>query len=92
MLGHSQTKGRATGNPNLSLPHRATSRLYRPRENPGPPLYTAYEPDRCLRLVAEMKLPSRAWLEFEVHPQGDGAMIRQTAVFDPVGVLGLLYW
>lgn len=28
MLGHSQTKGRATGNPNLSLHHRATSRLY----------------------------------------------------------------
>jgi hypothetical protein len=28
MLGHSQTKGRATGNPNLSLPHRATPRLY----------------------------------------------------------------
>ena len=39
-----------------------------------------------------MKLPGRAWLEFEVHPDGDGAMIRQTAVFDPVGVLGLLYW
>ena len=52
----------------------------------------AYEPDRRLRLVAEMKLPGRAWLEFEVHPDGDGAMIRQTAVFDPVGVLGLLYW
>ena len=31
MLGHSQTKGRATGNPNLSLPHRATSRLYHPK-------------------------------------------------------------
>ena len=29
MLGHSQTKERATGNPNLSLHHRATSRLYR---------------------------------------------------------------
>jgi hypothetical protein len=28
MLGHSQTKGRATGNPNLDLNHRATSRLY----------------------------------------------------------------
>jgi hypothetical protein len=28
MLGHSQTKERATGNPNLSLYHRATSRLY----------------------------------------------------------------
>ena len=52
----------------------------------------AYEPDRRLRLVAEMKLPGRAWLDFEVQPDGDGAMIRQTAVFDPVGVLGLLYW
>jgi hypothetical protein len=52
----------------------------------------AYEPDRRLRLVAEMKLPGRAWLEFEVHPNGDGAMIRQTAVFDPIGVLGLMYW
>ena len=26
----------------------------------------AYEPDRLLRLAAEMKLPGRAWLEFEV--------------------------
>ena len=52
----------------------------------------AYEPDRRLRLVAEMKLPGRAWLEFEVEPDGDGATIRQTAVFDPVGLLGLLYW
>jgi len=52
----------------------------------------AYEPGRRLRLVAEMKLPGRAWLEFEVTPDGDGATIRQTAVFDPVGVLGLLYW
>ena len=52
----------------------------------------AYEAGRRLRLVAEMKLPGRAWLEFEVQPDGDGAMIRQTAVFDPVGLLGLLYW
>jgi uncharacterized protein YbjT (DUF2867 family) len=52
----------------------------------------AYEPNRRLRLVAEMKLPGRAWLEFEVAPEGDGTTIRQTAVFDPVGVLGLLYW
>jgi hypothetical protein len=35
MLGHSQTKGRATGNPNLSLPHRATSRLYPRAEQDG---------------------------------------------------------
>jgi uncharacterized protein YbjT (DUF2867 family) len=52
----------------------------------------AYEPNRRLRLVAEMKLPGRAWLEFEVTPDGDGARIQQTAVFDPVGLLGLLYW
>jgi uncharacterized protein YbjT (DUF2867 family) len=51
-----------------------------------------YEPDRRLRLAAEMKLPGRAWLEFEVEAQAGGSTIRQTAVFDPVGVLGLLYW
>jgi len=52
----------------------------------------AYEPNRRLRLVAEMKLPGRAWLEFEVEPDAGGTTIRQTAVFDPVGLLGLLYW
>lgn len=50
------------------------------------------EPDHRLRLAAEMKLPGRAWLEFDVKPEGDGAVIRQTAVFDPVGLFGLLYW
>jgi hypothetical protein len=39
-----------------------------------------------------MKLPGRAWLEFEVEPNDGGATIRQTAVFDPVGLRGLLYW
>jgi uncharacterized protein YbjT (DUF2867 family) len=52
----------------------------------------AYEPDRRLRLLAEMKVPGRAWLEFEVTPDGDGSTIRQTAVFDPAGLFGLLYW
>ncbi len=52
----------------------------------------AIEPDRRLRLVAEMKLPGRAWLEFEVTPDGDGATIQQTAIFDPVGLAGLAYW
>lgn len=51
-----------------------------------------FEPGRLLRLSAEMKVPGRAWLEFEVVPRGDGATIRQTAAFDPVGVPGLLYW
>ena len=52
----------------------------------------AYEADRLLRLRAEMKLPGRAWLEFEVVPREGGATIRQTALFDPVGVTGLAYW
>jgi uncharacterized protein YbjT (DUF2867 family) len=52
----------------------------------------AFEPDRRLRLAAEMKLPGRAWLEFEVTAEATGSTIRQTAIFDPVGLLGLLYW
>lgn len=51
-----------------------------------------YEPHRLLRLAAEMKVPGRAWLEFEVTPDGDGSIIRQTALFDPVGLAGLVYW
>ena len=52
----------------------------------------AFEPDRRLRLAVEMRLPGRAWLEFEVAGEGSTSTIRQTAIFEPVGVLGLLYW
>ncbi len=54
----------------------------------------AFEPGRLLRLAAEMRLPGRAWLEFEVTPRedGPGSTIRQTASFDPVGLTGRLYW
>jgi len=52
----------------------------------------AYEPNRRLRLRAEMKVPGRAWLEFEVAPFGRGSKIRQTAEFDPRGLFGLAYW
>ena len=45
-----------------------------------------------LRLVAEMKLPGRAWLEFEVTGEGAITTIRQTATFDPVGLPGRAYW
>jgi len=51
-----------------------------------------FEPDRRLRLLAEMKLPGRAWLEFTVEPDGAGALITQTAAFDPRGLAGLAYW
>ena len=51
-----------------------------------------FDPPKQLQLCAEMKLPGRAWLEFEVTPTEHGSLIRQTAVFDPVGLLGMLYW
>ena len=49
-------------------------------------------PGESLRLGAEMRLPGRAWLDFLVTPDGDGARITQTATFDPMGLTGLLYW
>jgi len=51
-----------------------------------------FEPDHRLSLVAEMKVPGRAWLQFEVEPNSRGSVIRQTAIFDPRGLAGLLYW
>ena len=52
-----------------------------------------FEPGHLLRLAAEMKIPGRLWLQFEVRPDGDGrASIRQTTVFDPAGYVGLAYW
>jgi uncharacterized protein YbjT (DUF2867 family) len=52
----------------------------------------SYEPGNHLRLAAEMKLPGRAWLQFDVAGDNSSATIRQTAIFDPVGLLGLTYW
>lgn len=52
----------------------------------------AVEPDSMLRLRAEMKLPGRAWLQFEVCGDDVTSTIRQTAVFEPRGLAGLLYW
>ena len=52
----------------------------------------AIEPNRLLRLKSEMNLPGRAWLEFEVTEAGSSTKIRQTAIFDPVGLTGQIYW
>lgn len=53
----------------------------------------AIEPPAKLLLRAEMLLPGRAWLEFTIEPQADGTTtITQSALFDPVGLSGLLYW
>lgn len=51
-----------------------------------------FRPGKLLRLAAEMRLPGRAWLQFEVEPTDTGSVLRQTAIFDPAGVLGQIYW
>lgn len=50
-------------------------------------LYANKEEGRLL-LLAEMKLPGEAWLEFKIV---SGELI-QTATFRPLGLLGRLYW
>jgi uncharacterized protein YbjT (DUF2867 family) len=52
----------------------------------------AIEPDHRLLMAAEMKMPGRAWLEFKVKEDANGSEIRQTAIFDPIGLFGLIYW
>jgi uncharacterized protein YbjT (DUF2867 family) len=52
----------------------------------------AFEHNVRLRLAAEMKVPGRAWLEFEVEGDETNSTIKQTAIFDPVGLWGLAYW
>ena len=51
-----------------------------------------FDADRRLRLMAEMKVPGRAWLEFEVAGDSAHSTIRQTATFHPRGLFGLIYW
>jgi uncharacterized protein YbjT (DUF2867 family) len=50
------------------------------------------EPPHLLRLRAEMKVPGRAWLQWEAIPDGNGTQIVQTAIFEPHGLAGHLYW
>jgi hypothetical protein len=51
------------------------------------------EPGRKIRLRAEMRVPGRAWLEFEARPESSGrTLLLQTAFFQPKGLSGLLYW
>jgi uncharacterized protein YbjT (DUF2867 family) len=52
----------------------------------------AIDLNRRLRLLAEMKLPGRAWLEYVLEPHGSGTRIIQNAIFDPAGLAGLAYW
>ena len=50
-------------------------------------------PDKRLRLRAEMKVPGRAWLQFDVRElEVARSELTVTAFFEPKGLLGLLYW
>ena len=52
----------------------------------------AIEPDRLLRLSAEMTPPRPRLAAVRGRAGDGGSIIRQTAIFDPVGLLGRLYW
>ena len=49
-------------------------------------------PGRLLRLRAEMRVPGRAWLQYEIAEEPDGCRLVQTAFFEPRGLSGRLYW
>jgi hypothetical protein len=43
-------------------------------------------------LRAEMKLPGKAWLQFNVDPEPDGNRLSVHAYYQPAGVFGKPYW
>ncbi len=50
------------------------------------------EKNTRLRLIAEMKVPGKAWLEFTSIPKEGKTLFTVTAYFDPHGLSGFLYW
>jgi uncharacterized protein YbjT (DUF2867 family) len=65
--------------------------------HPGDPVdfwrVAIMEPYRRLSLVAEMKLPGCATLEFRILPGGEGVTwLHQISRFVPQGLAGILYW
>jgi hypothetical protein len=62
----------------------------------------AYQPPSLLRLRAEMRLPGRAWLEWQVRPNhgadkdgssgGGSTVLEQRALYHPKGLWGRVYW
>jgi len=49
--------------------------------------------DSSLSLRAEMRLPGEALLDFRIQPNGEHqCSLRQTAIFEPRGLFGLIYW
>lgn len=79
------------GGPGLRRGRRDPEHLY-----PGEALdfwrVEEVRPPSLLRLRAEMKVPGKAWLQFEAIPEGTGTRLVQTAYFAPTGFAGWAYW
>lgn len=79
------------GGPGLRRGRRHPTELY-----PGEAIdfwrVEEWRPPGLLRLRAEMRVPGRAWLQFEAIPEGFSTRLVQTAYFAPTGFLGWLYW
>jgi uncharacterized protein YbjT (DUF2867 family) len=79
------------GGPGLRRGRRHPTELYR-----GESLdfwrVEVLEPGHFLRLRAEMKVPGRAWLQWEVQEEDGKTRFIQTAIFQPRGIFGFLYW
>lgn len=82
---------RIVGGPGLRRGRRHPQQLF-----PGEALdfwrVESVDPQRMLRLRAEMKVPGAASLQWEVVPENDGSRLVQTARFVPRGLWGVLYW
>jgi hypothetical protein len=53
----------------------------------------ALKTNKLLRLRAEMKVPGKAWLQFELIPlKNKQTLLTQTAFFAPKGLFGFIYW
>lgn len=50
------------------------------------------EKEKKLRLYAEMILPGKAWLEFNLEEKNGQTVVSQDALFAPRGLGGQLYW
>ena len=82
---------RVVGGPGLRRGRRDPERLL-----PGEALdwwrVEAVERPKLLRLRAEMKVPGRAWLQWETKRRDGQTWLSQTALFRPRGLPGVLYW
>jgi hypothetical protein len=82
---------RIVGGPGMRLGRRDPSRV---RVGDAVDFWRVEEirPGELLRLRAEMKVPGRAWLQYETVEAAGGCRLVQTAFFEPRGLSGRLYW